>query len=45
MEHLNIVGAGVHAKVAIEIAELTGYKQITVLDDNPHVQYCGNYKW
>ncbi len=42
-EELYILGAGGHAKVIIEIAELVGYKIVDVFDQNEEVKNILNY--
>lgn len=44
MNKLIIVGASGHGKVLADIAELRGYSDISFLDDNPSVAYCGKYE-
>lgn len=43
MKRLLIVGASGHGKVVADIARLSGYGDITFLDDNPEIKQCGGY--
>ena len=40
---LTIIGASGHGKVVAYIAKLNGYDDIRFLDDNPDMQFCGDY--
>ena len=43
MNNLIIIGASGHGKVIADIAKKNGYTEIAFLDDNDHVQLCGDY--
>ncbi|MFZ7158389.1 NeuD/PglB/VioB family sugar acetyltransferase [Avibacterium gallinarum] len=40
---LVIIGASGHGKVAADIARLTGYSEISFLDDNENIKECNGY--
>ena len=43
-KQLVIIGASGHGKVIADIAKKNGYTNISFLDDNPEVRFCGAYE-
>lgn len=43
MDKLVIIGASGHGKVAADIAEKMGYREIVFLDDNPNITQCAGF--